>query len=97
MTFSEIEEIRHESSGSSVLGRPIGRLESALSNLRSLHMITDQQATTLESSSSSLIDGDDEIREDIADVQKEWTKLSGQYAAIEDEMKEDGWLVRFRT
>lgn len=60
-------------------------------------MTTDQQVTTLESSSSSLIDGDDEIREDIADVLREWTKLSGQYAAIEDEMKEDGWLVRFRT
>ena len=51
----------------------------------------------LESSSGDLCDGEEEVKEDIADVQREWNKISRQYAAIEDEMKEDGWLVRFRT
>lgn len=79
------------------LARPSTRLESLLSTLHSTFVSANQHIEALESTFGDLCDEEEDVKEDMADAQREWNKISRQYAAIEDEMKEDGWLVRFRT
>lgn len=38
-----------------------------------------------------------DIAEDLEDLQRQWQKLSRQYVSLKEELKQDGWLVRFRT
>ncbi|WWD05843.1 hypothetical protein V865_003926 [Kwoniella europaea PYCC6329] len=95
----EIQELRHSSisSTSSIPSAP-SRIDSLLSSLSDSTLLLRPQITSLSSTVSSytgtrakqLKDGIDEIMED-------WKKVGDQQKWLLEEMKEDGWLIRFRT
>ncbi|ORY29515.1 hypothetical protein BCR39DRAFT_531880 [Naematelia encephala] len=89
----EIEEVRHAASSQSST-----HIDALLQDLDSSISRLSPQIDTLASSTKSYTGGDERaITESFEELQGEWARVSEQHEVLKEEMKEDGWLVRFRT
>lgn len=92
--MSEIEELRHAGSQGHETTAPIDkfvtRLDAALSSIQ------ERVKTSLTTQSKGQANGTIN-QEDMDELNEQWEKLLRARALLKDELKEDGWLIRFRT
>ncbi|WRT65592.1 uncharacterized protein IL334_002537 [Kwoniella shivajii] len=96
----EIQELRHfsiPSSSTSTVSTP-SRIDDLLSSLTDSTSLLRPQITSLQSIfSSSTGSHTENLQDGLEELMVEWKKVEEQHKLLLEEMKEDGWLVRFRT
>lgn len=93
MLSTEIEELRHAGPSTGSPSTHSSRVDTLLVNLDAAYAsLSGRRDAALPGLPTSGVD-----EGDLAHLQREWEKMSRQYMMLKDEMKEDGWLVRFRT
>jgi len=90
---AEIQEVRHSSSSST---SPT-HLNSLLTTLAESVTNLEPRITRVTPESRWREKGDDNVRARIEELIGEWSSLADQHAMLKEEMKEDGWLIRFRS
>ncbi|WWC68712.1 uncharacterized protein I206_102646 [Kwoniella pini CBS 10737] len=95
----EIQELRHLSVPSTSIEQSApSRIDGLLSSLSDSTLLLRPQITSL-SSVVALYAGPHtkELRDGMEEVMEDWKKVEDQQRWLLEEMKEDGWLIRFRT
>ncbi|WVW80029.1 hypothetical protein I302_102002 [Kwoniella bestiolae CBS 10118] len=95
----EIQELRH-SSIPSTLSTPSApsRIDTLLSSLSDSTLLLRPQITSLSSAISSYTGSRREtLKDGIEEIMEDWKRVEDQQKWLLEEMKEDGWLIRFRT
>ncbi|WWC60218.1 uncharacterized protein I303_102784 [Kwoniella dejecticola CBS 10117] len=95
----EIQELRHSSvpSTSSAQSAP-SRIDNLLSSLSDSTLLLRPQITSLSSSIAAQSGSHtQELQEGLEVIMEDWKKVEDQQKWLLEEMKEDGWLIRFRT
>jgi hypothetical protein len=93
MHVIEIQEIRHlnpssTSSNPSRINTLQSTLDSSISSIEPRIQTVRDEASPMNSPGLSAA---------VEELIREWSDLADQHAMLKEEMKEDGWLVRFRA
>jgi len=68
----------------------VSRLDAAMTSIeKKVSPIVDETSTANRDGSTS--------RDDVDELKEQWGKLVRVRALLKEELKEDGWLIRFRT
>ncbi|KAK8861454.1 hypothetical protein IAR55_002273 [Kwoniella newhampshirensis] len=95
----EIEELRHSSlPGMDTALTPTFRMDTLIQHLTDSVQLLRPQITALRSNVSSHR-GEElgDLSDGVEQLMSQWRRVEEQRRMIKEEMKEDGWLVRFRT
>lgn len=94
--LTEIQELRHSTSSSSSTApsSPPGNVR-----MDSMLYILEASTRSLASQMAALpnMSADPTAREGLSELKANWSKFTDQHAMLKEELKEDGWLIRFRT
>lgn len=97
----EIQELRHSASASSSTSpvpssnvNSTSRIDSLLANLDSSVASLTPRIATLP---IEIEQPDQAIRVDQEELLADWKRASEGYVTLKEELKEEGWLLRFRT
>ncbi|WVR03934.1 hypothetical protein IAU60_000933 [Kwoniella sp. DSM 27419] len=101
----EIEEIRHSSSAVQATAAPLQApnsttdIDALLTGLSDRVLLARPQITSLQRDITDTGEGAraDALKGDVEDLLEEWKIVEEKQRLLWAEMKEDGWLVRFRT
>ncbi|WVF67103.1 hypothetical protein IAT40_001848 [Kwoniella sp. CBS 6097] len=102
----EIQELRHvsvpsstpRSASTSTSTAPASKLDALLSSLSDSAVLLRPQITSLQPEISRYSGSRKmQLQDGMEELMDEWKKVEDQQRWLMEEMKEDGWLVRFRT
>lgn len=97
VVYLEVQELRHSTvttSYQAVPSSPDSRINSMLSHLDSSINSLAPRVAKLCAETTAL---DGALRDGVDQLKIDWQRVSEQQSLLREEMKEDGWLIRFRT
>lgn len=91
LIISEIEEMRHIGPSTGPASTQLPSMDHLVAELDTSFSRLGERVELARSAPLAVVD--EEGKEELA---REWEKASRQYTVLKDEMREDGWLGRFR-
>ncbi|WWD16634.1 hypothetical protein CI109_101064 [Kwoniella shandongensis] len=99
----EIQELRHSSLPDTITqphsnSAPGSRIDTLIQSLTDTITLLRPQITALQPDITRYHgDGSNDLSDGVEELMGDWKRAEEQHRLLKEEMKEDGWLVRFRT
>lgn len=100
-TIAEIQELRHGYQSSTSTQPTSSSSTPSTSRLDTLILALDTSSVALAPQIASICAESDGLDKNTAnaaaELKAEWERVTSQHGMLQQELREDGWLVRFRT